>query len=155
MLHRPGASLSECLIQSTCRGTTHADMQLFMQLDQLLWLHRDKLHTQPVSYVAYRRVPGMYWAVKLVVHAQHFNTWNFCGSHPALSCSHLTDTHSIDLSESYRACWECIQLESSLWFLSRQRYSAKVAPTRYWILKSFSTWANLKCTCTFIFVRSI
>ena len=35
-------------------------MQLFIQLDQLLWLHKDKFHIQPVSYVAYRGILAVY-----------------------------------------------------------------------------------------------
>ena len=42
-------------------------MQLFIQLDQLLWLDRHKLHTQTVSYVACK---GDSSCVELAVHAQ-------------------------------------------------------------------------------------
>ena len=35
-------------------------MQLFIQLDQLQWLHKYKFHIQPVSYVAYRGILAVY-----------------------------------------------------------------------------------------------
>ena len=59
MLHHPGASLSECLIHPHVGDHTrwHA---AFIQLDQLLWLHKDKFHIQPVSYVAYRGILAVY-----------------------------------------------------------------------------------------------
>jgi len=61
MLHHPGGTLSECLIKTNSRVVTaHADMKLFIQLDQLLWPHRDEFHTQTLSYVAYIGVPAVY-----------------------------------------------------------------------------------------------
>ena len=74
--------------------TTHADMQLFIQLDQLLWVHIHKLHTKTVSYVHSMQGNSSHM---LDMSSRASSSWNFCDLQPTLSRGHPTHTHSIHL----------------------------------------------------------
>ena len=70
--------------------------------ERFLWLHRDKFHTQTMSYVAKREVKAEYEWLRL--------TWNFCDSHPALIVTQPSEWHS---QQRLCVCCKHIQLESS------------------------------------------
>ena len=113
-------------------------MQLFIQLDQLLWLDRHKLHTQTVSYVACKGDFSCVWAVELVVHAQCLLETSVTRSRPCHTAIRLTFTPQTYLEVTVHAAntFNLSHIRSP-WFLPRWRYSAKVAPTQHLVFVKY------------------
>ena len=109
-----------------CAMTTHTDMQLFIQLNQLLWLHSDEFHTNCELH-SILRGSSCVWTVKLVVHAWHLLETSVTRSWPYHAAIRLTQ---------HRLIWKWVTVHAantfnlshlrSLRFLPHQCYSAKV-----------------------------